>query len=466
MTSKNNCSLIQNYELLLEQIPEELKNLSYGVYPTDVSYNDVRFIYNKRFNYFPLAVFFPENENDIAYLINNITLNKLKFSIRCGGHSYESCSLSEGFIIDVKKISYIEIDSNKKTVKVGAGVRLGSLINTISEKNFVKVTGESACVGISGLSLAGGKGPLSRLYGMACDNIISLKLVNYKGEIIIANSKTNCDLYWALKGSGVCNYGVVLEIESQLYDDIYCQITTLKWIWVTVEIKIVLQLYLKWIQNKPNFLTTDLNISYNNGSATFSIAFYKFNKEKFIEIDEFIGLFNPTISKCEGYYSKITDCWVNYDNGKNMPFSKMKSTMIYKTIDDKCIDIILYSINKLLEKKYDLMYQYNFTQLGGQVKNGKSCYYPKNYLIALTIFTTWTYQDLNLIALSFINKTYKYIIPYTSKYLFPNMVDYDIINYMEAYYGNNKKKLIKIKTKYDPNNVFNWPQSIPVYKKS
>ena len=143
----------------------------------------------------------------------------------------------------------------------------------------------------------------------------------------------------------------------------------------------------------------------------------------------------------------------------------MKSTMIYTKIDDKCIDIIIYSINKLLEKKYNLTYQYNFTQLGGEVKNGNSCYYPKKYLLALTTLMTWSSQDLTPFSLSFINKIYKNITPYTSKYLFPNMVDYDIKNYMTAYYGKNKKKLINIKTIYDPYNVFNWKQSIPIYNK-
>ena len=284
----------------------------------------------------------------------------------------------------------------------------------------------------------------------------------------MANSTTNSDLYWALKGSGVCNYGVVFEIEFNIYEDVYSQITSLKCEWDPKEIKIILQLYSKWIieTEKNKYITSNLKIIYDNGKAEFSIFFFKYNNIIFPEIDEFKKLFNPTINVCKGNYSKITNCWVSFDTGKNMPFSKMKSTMIYKNINDECIDVIIYSVNKLLEKKYNLTYQYNFTQLGGQVKKGNSCYYPKKYLTALTIFITWTLQDLGPFCLSFINKIYKNIVPYTSKYLFPNMVDYDIKNYMTAYYGSNKKRLIEIKTKYDPNNVFNWTQSIPVYNKS
>ena len=70
--NKNSCSLIQNSELLLGEIPEELKNLSYGIYPDNINYNNSRFIFNKRFNFFPLCIFNVNNPIDIKYLLNII----------------------------------------------------------------------------------------------------------------------------------------------------------------------------------------------------------------------------------------------------------------------------------------------------------------------------------------------------------------------------------------------------------
>ncbi len=95
---KNECSLIQNYQLLLDKLIAELKGLHYGIYPNNTLYNNSRFIYNKRFNYFPIATFYVNNENDIIYLVKY----NLKFSVRCGGHAYESASLSENYIVDVQ----------------------------------------------------------------------------------------------------------------------------------------------------------------------------------------------------------------------------------------------------------------------------------------------------------------------------------------------------------------------------
>lgn len=269
-------------------------------------------------------------------------------------------------------------------------------------------------------------------------------------------------MFWALKGTGICNFGVITEIKLKLYENINCKITTLTWNWEPNKVKEVLLLYNNLFVNLNKEITTDINITYNNGFASFFIKFYKFGNNFFDELKQFINLHGPSVFECEGYYSQITDCWVSYDMGKALSFSKMKSTMIFDTINTNTFEIYVNSINKLLELNYNLSFQYNFTQLGGQVIKGNSSYFPKKASTTLTIFISWTYASLNTFSLSFIEKVYKKIIKYTSKYVFPNMIDFDIKHYMDTYYGKNKKELIKIKNTHDPNNVFNWKQSIPL----
>ena len=93
-STNNNCYLIQNFQMQIESIPYSLQNLDYGVYPNNITYNDDRLNYNKRQNIFPLVLFYPKNETDISYLINEFFSNNLNFAIRCGGHAYEPASLS------------------------------------------------------------------------------------------------------------------------------------------------------------------------------------------------------------------------------------------------------------------------------------------------------------------------------------------------------------------------------------
>jgi hypothetical protein len=469
MTSKLKCNLIQNKQLLIDNIPNSLKNLSYGIYPDSTSYNDNRFIYNKLFNYFPLAMYYPRNYKDISYLIKEFVANDSEFTIRCGGHSNEPTSLSNGFIIDVKNINSIKINKTNKTVKIGSGTRLGPLVDMLKKYKLTTALGDSSCIGMSGLSLSGGKGFLSRLHGMVCDNIISLQVINYEGELISINENNYPDLLWAYKGAGICNFGVVHEIEIKLYDDVYCRLDTMTWEWDSKNVKKILKLYQKWVSSDiSKNITTDFNLMYNNGSATFAIKCYRYGTDESVIVEnDFMKLVclkefgYPETTTCEGYFSQVTECWMSYDTGESHPFSKIKSSMIFNPCyNDDYLESYTNSINRLLESNMNVYFQYNFAHMGGKVLEGNSCYFSKEAIIVLTMFCSWGRPELTNCCKSFINHQSNEITKYTSKYVFPNMIDYDLEDYMTAYYGNNKCKLMAIKKKYDPNNIFKWKHSI------
>ncbi len=470
---KNNCELLQNYQLLEDQTPKSLKNLYFGIYPEDINYNNVRLNYNKLQNYYPCALFYPTNSEELSYLIKNIVKNNLKFSLRCGARAYEPASLSTGFVIDVSKFNKIKIDIKAMTVTVGSGVKLGDLINKLAKYKLIMATGDSSCVGVSGLSLAGGKGYLSRLFGMVCDNIVSAKMINSKGKIIKASEKTNSDLLYALKGSGHGSYGAITELKFNIEKDIYCQIVTIQWEWNSDTVLKVINFYQKWIINKPDNITTDVNMTYSSTGATFYIKFFKFSKSKkeagkFEEYLEFINLATkPTVTYDKGYYTELLDKLVYYNTGSSFPFSKIKSTMIFNAINENGIKLLINSINQLILNKQQFQYQINFTQLGGKVtENNTSCYYPKNALYVITILNLWSDPALNVEGIEYSNNLYNNLIKnnYVSKYCLPNMIDYDLSDYLTSYYGTNQDKLIQIKNKYDPENIFNWKQSIPIKK--
>jgi hypothetical protein len=466
--------IIQNYQLLLNEIPSTLKNLSYAIYPTDKTYNDVRFIYNKLFNYFPHAIFYPESEKQVSYLIQNLSINKLEFAIRCGGHAYEPASLSIGYIIDVYKFSKITVE--KGFAIVGSGVRLGNLITALGKKNYIAATGEAASVGISGLSLAGGKGYLTRLYGMACDNILEVDLINYEGKLIKANSNTNSDLFWAIKGAGIGNFGVITQFKIKTYPDIMCKITKISWsTYNKLLAGVLIQKYQETILKNTVDSIVDLSITYNNKNMSISIEFFQFGasiqsdsyiNNQILALKNLLNLLNqnPTVSEHTGYYSQLTDYWVSTNNGLSPPFSKLKSTMVFTPIDIIGISKILDSFEQMLTKGLNIVYSVNFSQLGGAVKSGNSAYFPKDALFSITMPLYWTDPVLNTYCISWINKIHQTFIPFTSAFSFPNMIDYDLSDYMNSYYGKNRTKLIDIKTKYDPNNIFKWYQSIPLKK--
>ena len=456
--NKCNCSLVQNRNILLNEIPSNLKNLSYAIYPDNEVYNIDRFIYNKLFNYFPHAIFYPENEEQISYLIKTIVGKKLKFAIRCGGHAYEPASLSEGYIIDVKKMSHIIIDKKNKIAKIGSGNILDRAVTMLAKENLIITTGEAKCVGISGYSLAGGKGILSRLYGVGCDNIRSARMINYKGELIKASSEENSDLLWALKGAGNGNFGVITEINFNVYENVYCQFVKLQWTWNPTHAKKIFDEYQKKIVIVSNFIFLQFIINYNNGSLSIMMNCFKFNNEPFIEIEVFKNLYDPIITMYEGTYTEVSQYWLT--SPPENPFSKIKSNMIFEEISSKGVDIMIESFIRMKELNLSVNMIYTFDQIGGATQYGNSAYFPKTAIAVFTIFINWTSEEITYISKKFVNDVYEELITYTSKYAFPNMIDYDIIDYMEAYYGTNQDRLREIKKKYDPLNIFTSKQGI------
>lgn len=456
------CNLIQNFQLLINEIPEELKNLSYGIYPdAQVEYNAARFIYNKLLNYFPHAIYYPTKESEISYLIKWLVFYNLEFALRSGGHSYEPASLSSGYIIDVTHLDkYIIINEDRTSAKMSAGLKLGYIIEYLSDKRLITPTGTAACVGLLGLSLAGGKGNLTRLYGMVCDNILSIKMINWEGKLITANESQNSDLFWACKGAGTCNFGIVTEIELKVYEDIYCQFVKLTWTWDSELVTIIFNEYQNLLSHLPNEIGADFNMMYKNGEASFFIEFIKFGEAAFVEIDRFRNLFNPIISVDTGFYSQLTDFWVSYDKGLAPPFSKIKSNMIYEPISNDVLGKLVDSIDYFLVKNYNMNYQLNFSQLGGVVVDGNSSYFPKTAIMALSYFMQWTYPELTNILKSYLINLYSETTPLISNNVFPNLIDYDLEDYMTKYYGTNQDRLRIIKNQYDPNNVFKSFQSI------
>lgn len=139
--------------------------------------------------------------------------------------------------------------------------------------------------------------------------------------------------------------------------------------------------------------------------------------------------------------------------------------MVFDFISIDGILLLIKTIDDLLITQLPFKFQINFTQLGGAVENYyNNCYFPKKAKFVITILNTWEDQELTNIGKLIPINFRKNLIKYTSNYCLPNIIDYDLDDYLTSYYGTNQDKLILIKNKYDPLNIFNWKQSIPLSK--
>lgn len=138
------------------------------------------------------------------------------FALRSGGHCFMGFSLHEIMVIDVTELNHIKIDENARTVTVGAGVRLGSLAKALAEKGFVLAHGTHSSVGMAGHTLGGGFGHRCRQDGLLCDQLEWVEMVTASGDLVRASLDENADLFWALRGGGGGQFGLVTQMKFRL----------------------------------------------------------------------------------------------------------------------------------------------------------------------------------------------------------------------------------------------------------
>ncbi|KAF1816877.1 FAD-binding domain-containing protein [Eremomyces bilateralis CBS 781.70] len=153
----------------------------------------------------------PTSAEDIVAIIEAAKSNQCHFAIKSGGHSrMAGASNAEGGItIDLEKLTSIELAKDQKSVTIGAGARWGEIYTTLEKESLTVIGGRVADVGIGGLVLGGGISFFSGVHGLACDNVISYEIVLPTGKIVKVSENENSDLFWALRGGGSSNFGVV-----------------------------------------------------------------------------------------------------------------------------------------------------------------------------------------------------------------------------------------------------------------
>jgi FAD/FMN-containing dehydrogenase len=160
----------------------------------------------------PLAVVQPATVADVATTVNFASGYTSPFAPRSGGHSYVGASGGDqGIQLDLRRLNSVAYNSNNHTVVVGAGASLYSVHTALEPFAQTVPTGTCATVGVSGLTLGGGIGFEDREYGLTCDALQGIQVVLANGTTVRASATQNSDLFWACRGGGGGNFGVVTE---------------------------------------------------------------------------------------------------------------------------------------------------------------------------------------------------------------------------------------------------------------
>jgi FAD/FMN-containing dehydrogenase len=197
---------------------EDLKARVRGAVFTDADegYDEARRVYNAMIDKRPRVVVRCENAGDVMATVGYAAENGLDLSVRGGSHSVPGFGTNDnGAVIDLSPMRGVRVDPVTRTARALGGATWGDFNAATNAFGLATTGGIISTTGVAGLTLGGGIGYLDRGLGLSCDNLISADVVTADGRFLIASEKDNEDLFWALRGGGG-NFGVVTALEFRL----------------------------------------------------------------------------------------------------------------------------------------------------------------------------------------------------------------------------------------------------------
>lgn len=386
--------------------------------------------------------------------------------IRSGGHNHEGFSTGTGLVIDVSQMKKVEIDAATKLARIQPGITGGELYNLLSKQGLTQVGGTCADVGISGLVLTGGMGPLIRKYGLTCDTLVELEIVDAKGEVLRATKNNeHKDLFWACQGGGAGNFGVVTSLVLQLYPAEKVTWFNLGWDGLVEE---VIETWQKQFADGDKKWFSHLDI----WGAAFPAeklkqkplkvlgVYYGTPEEAKRDLEPFFKL-NPQTTSIERvdwvqairHFEEATAVFLT-----DKPEYKSTGAFAMELLPKEAIQIIVNSLKNSRSPLLNVL----FFSMGGaaaDVAPTATPYFYRKAPFYLQYSIQWLNPKDDQASIAEIDQLRTQLLPFTTGDYVGNP-DLSLKNYLNIYYGENEGRLRSVKRQYDPSNLFRFEQGV------
>lgn len=183
----------------------------------DAAYDEYRRVWNGMIDRRPAVITMAESAADIAAAVRFARANGLEMAVKGGGHSAAGSGVcDDGMMINLRRLNQVSVDAGARTARAGGGTLWGEFDPVTVEHGLATTGGAVATTGIGGLTVGGGLGWLMRSHGLTCDNLLAADIVTAEGELVRASADENPDLFWGIRGGGG-NFGVAATFEYRLH---------------------------------------------------------------------------------------------------------------------------------------------------------------------------------------------------------------------------------------------------------
>jgi FAD/FMN-containing dehydrogenase len=428
--------------------------------PSAPSYAQARLVFDALYDgVHPLAVVQPLDAADVSAVVKWAHSTGVHIVARSGGHSYGGYSTTGGVVVDLTHLAAVRVAAGHAIT--GPAARLGNLYATLAARGLAIPAGTCPSVGIGGHALGGGFGLASRAWGLASDNLVSAQIVTADGKVLQVDPVHHSDLYWACRGGGGGNFGIVTQLTFRTHPVTQGSYFIATWPWAQVEQ--VLASFLHWAPSAPAALGSLCRLATGPGGPTVQVFGQFLGSETSLKA-ALASLGPPATQLVTG-----TASWLDLVRrwagclGHTLPSCWAPGHQSFVGASDYIAHVPtsaqLAAFRQAVEARGAASGALLVDAYGGALNSvapSATAFVHRAMLASVQYFAAGDGAS----ARAWVDGSRAALAPAMSGAAYVNYIDPHLANWQQAYYGSNLARLRQVKRRYDPTNLFHFPQSI------